>query len=488
MNTYTKHFLKTINSTSNTKEILTTAYNNHPSVIEFELCWTRIIGDEPARELVERIMFFAGGMGTPANTYLKDFIDNYNWKTMNMRKDLFYDYGGNPRHIDYVGSYCGEGNYDILSSYESGNIRLLMSKLSLAESEINQSLICENLFNLTNQFVKLDLHSYHNNWKDKKFMNAVKEFNELNKWTHTIKFASWRNIKKDADLENERITLIVKYMIFKMIYRFSYHNNWKDNKVDIIELFNGVYERWERREDCYYTIRQIETNIHKAMVKYELSKDMLKWNMITRGERTGYSDSSDEAIVFKDLVEKLEKRCWVLNSLEWINTSTENNYYRKNATSIGVRGYFNLSTKDDIIDIIEKYNHNIRDVEIELGTLNEEGKVNREIKFNKSWDKKRLIQAWMSEGETERKHEWKIKFNKIIKLLSQKVLKESSYKKFRRWVVWNKNDTIFYKKFNGRNTMTHPIYYNGLGLVSTLRNKTKDKIEYSNNNEYYSEN
>ena len=74
MTTYTNKFLKNINKTSNTKELLTTSYNNHPSVIEFELCWTRIMGDEPVRELVERIMFFAGGMGSPANNYLKDFI------------------------------------------------------------------------------------------------------------------------------------------------------------------------------------------------------------------------------------------------------------------------------------------------------------------------------------------------------------------------------------------------------------------------------
>ena len=74
-----------------------------------------------------------------------------------MRKDLFYDYGGNPRHIDYVGSYCGEDNYETLSSYDSGNARLLMSKLSLAESEIDQSQISQNIYNLTNSFVKLDL-------------------------------------------------------------------------------------------------------------------------------------------------------------------------------------------------------------------------------------------------------------------------------------------------------------------------------------------
>tara|TARA_R110000822_G_C15288649_1_gene490830 strand:+ start:64 stop:1542 length:1479 start_codon:yes stop_codon:yes gene_type:complete len=492
MTTYTKHFLKTINSTSNTKELLTTAYNNHPSVTEFELCWTRIMGDEPVRELVERIMFFAGGMGNPANNELSDFIENFNFKTIYMRQDLFYEYSGSARNIKYVGNYCCEDNYETLLSHESGNARNLMIQLGKAESEIDQTKISQNIDDLSVSFLRLNLNHYHNHWKDKDFMNAVNEFNKLNdsEYEKTIKFASWRTIKKDADLEYERINLIVRYMIFYMIYKIVYGMEWKENMVDIIELFNGVYKIWEVRETNYFSIRQIETNIHKAMVKYDLSKDMLKWDMITRGKRNEYSDTGSMAFKFNALVDKLEKRCWVLNSLEWISNDTEDNYFRKNATSIGVRGYFNLSTKDDIICIIEKYNHNIRDVELDLGTLNDEGKVNREIKYNKSWDKKRLVQAWMSEGETERRHEWKIQFNKVIKLLSKKEIKMSSYKKFRKWVVWNKDGSIHYKTFIGRNSMwlVNPVNIHELGLVFKLRNKTKNKIEYTNDKNYMSEN
>lgn len=501
MTTYTNEYLKSINNTSNTKELLSTAFNNHPSVITFELCWVRIMGDEPVRELVERIMFFVGGMGSPANNGLKDFIDNYNWKTMNMRKDLFYDsWNGNASSLNVVGNYsCKYNNGEELLFRESGNKEDLMVKLSMVESEIDQTQIQNSIYNLANSFLKLDLHHYHNCWEDKEFNEAVNEFNELNEGEKTIKFASWRHIKKDMDLEYERITLIVKYMIFRMIYRFVYGRKWKENKVDIIQLFNGVYEIWQVRETNFFTIRQVETNIHKAMVKYEISKEVFKWNMITRGERNGYSENSNEAINFRRLVGKLESRCWVLTNLEWINNDTEDNYFRKNATlsqyegqgnahfSQNYRGYFNQATKDDVICVIEKYNHNIRDVELHNGLDSQKW---REIKYSKSWDKKRLVQAWMSEGETERRHDWKIKFNKIIKLLNQKEIKMSSYKKFRRWVVWNKDGSIYYETFKGRNSMmlTHPVYTHGIDLVFSLRNRTRNKIEYTNDKNYMSEN
>ena len=56
----------------------------------------------------------------------------------------------------------------------------------------------------------------------------------------------------------------------------------------------------------------------------------------------------------------------------------------------------------------------------------------------------------MSEGETERRHDWKIKFNKIIKKLDIKEIKHKDCKKFKKWRLLYKDGfkyKIFEKKY-----------------------------------------
>ena len=86
------------------------------------------MGDEPVRELVEKIMFFVGEMGSSSSKYIKEF-DNYQWDSYNKREDLFYNYDGFPQHLSFVSDYydsrislCNENEGNILHDLSgSGN-------------------------------------------------------------------------------------------------------------------------------------------------------------------------------------------------------------------------------------------------------------------------------------------------------------------------------------------------------------------------------
>ena len=493
----TTEYLKKNFQSSNTRELLLTDYNYHPSVIEFELCWARIMGDEPVRELVERIIFFAGGMRASSSIGIGDFIINHNFKTHDLRRDLFFTYSGHAEHLSKMTQFADKGHKQRLITEEGGNVSYLMSNLNEAVKVVEEKFrIRRHIEDLDWKFLELDLYEYYHLFSPirrfdgnfpqrycKDFYNAIIEFNNLSERSDNEDFvmvSSWRNINLDVERETTRIDRILRFMIFNMVYKYCYDGTLNQHtKSDAHSLASEVYDIWHIDKKSSITKKRVEREIHQNMIKYELSKDMKKWYMITRDRYT-----TNEKRNFDKYVAKIEKKSWILSEL----TNDCMVDFRHNAYVEGryedAQSYYSSSKKEDVIVSIQNYNQQIRNFFGVGGGSNYSSRF--EIQYNKSWDKKRLIQAWMSEGETERHHDWKVRFNRVIKLLNERIMKEGSFKKFKKWRKIGK--TIDYVSYlvMPRKTLVEPL--SSAKSVIMLRNNTKDKIEYSKDKNYLSEN